>query len=133
MSYCLGCQTWTENLNPQIHVCSNQRLRESSICKKCGANKSTFLREDVWKACVLAHRVNTVDHSIPNHQRQRQRDIASYPTYDRKQQERNNVPTPRQIFMAKDREFQECVERNITHQWNIDHVPGYYERCKQEK
>ena len=133
-TYCLGCQNWTESLNPQIHVCSNQRLRESSTCKQCGANKSVFLREDIWKACILAQRSNVTRHAVPNcHQQPRQQNVPIRGYQEQRQESDNAISVERQIFMVKDREFQDRLEKTIRHQWNIDHVPNYYEDYKAGK
>lgn len=133
MAFCLACQDWTENINCQIRVCANQRLRETSICKGCGARKSVFLKGDSWKACILEHRTYATDHAVSNRQQQQQQ----YDTNERHQEPRqesgNTIPTQREIFAARDREFQGRLEKNIRHQWNIDHVDGYYEQHKDAK
>lgn len=133
MAYCLACQDWTENINCQIQVCANQKVRESSNCTRCGARKSVFLREDAWKACILAHRANAARHTFSDRQQQQQQHDTNEHYQEQRQESRNIIPTPRQMFEAKDREFRTRLDISIRHQWNIDHVNGYYDEYKEVK
>ena len=44
-SYCLKCQKYTKNINPQVSSNSNGKLMILSKCAICGSRKSKFIKK----------------------------------------------------------------------------------------
>ena len=44
-SYCLKCEEYTKNLNPQVSSTSSDKLMILSKCAICGSKKSKFINK----------------------------------------------------------------------------------------
>ena len=44
-SYCLKCQKYTKNINPQVSSISYGKLMILSKCAICGSKKSKFIKK----------------------------------------------------------------------------------------
>ena len=44
-SYCLKCQKYTKNINPQVSSTSNGKLMILPKCTICGSKKSKFIKK----------------------------------------------------------------------------------------
>ena len=51
-SYCLKCQKYTKNINPQVSSNSNGKLMILSKCAICGSRKSKFIKKQDGKGLL---------------------------------------------------------------------------------
>ena len=48
-SYCLKCNKYTKNIDPQVSSASNGKLMTLSKCAICGSKKSRFIKKQEAK------------------------------------------------------------------------------------
>ena len=64
-SYCLKCQKYTKNINPQVSSTSNGRVTILSKCAICGSKKSKFINKQEAKGLLSKLGIKTRLSKIP--------------------------------------------------------------------
>ena len=64
-SYCLKCQKYTKNINPQVYSTSNGKMMILSECAICGSKKSRFIKNQAAKGLLSNLGVRTPLSKVP--------------------------------------------------------------------
>ena len=64
-TYCLKCNTNTENIDPRVVRTKNNRLFMESTCSDCKNKKSRFIEEQDAKGLLTNLGINTPFSKIP--------------------------------------------------------------------
>ena len=64
-SYCLKCNKYTKNINPQVSSTSNGKLMILSKCATCGSKKSKFIKKQEAKGLLSSLGIKTPLSKIP--------------------------------------------------------------------
>ena len=64
-SYCLKCQKYTKNINPQVYSTSNGKMMILSECAICGSKKSRFIKKQEPKGLLSKLGIKTPLSKVP--------------------------------------------------------------------
>ena len=65
VSYWLKCKKNTENIDPNVYVCSNGSAMILSKCAICGSKKSRFIKNQEAKRLLSKLRIKTPLSKVP--------------------------------------------------------------------